>query len=84
MKYTNVIEYTPTHNYFTYEYSYEAHKDYTIIGRCFSGSRHYSEKMTYETMVKEYPKYAAMIQYFGGGELQVLYQGDILKEELIF
>ena len=59
--------------------------NYTVVGRCLSGSRHYSENMTYEEALAAMPKYVSVVEYFGGGTVD-LWENDnrILKTKVIF
>ena len=53
---------------------------FCIIGRCTCGSRHYSENMTYERALSMMPKYIGVVEYFGGGTVELVdNNGIVLK-----
>ena len=56
---------------------------YYIVGRCLCGSRHESEKLTYEEALAEMPKYIATVNYFGGGVVELYdWNGNIVKSKV--
>lgn len=70
-KYKNLIKYkTAIINF----------EEYFIVGKCLSGSRHYSEIFSdYQTAIEEFGKYCGMVSYFGGGvcELYAITNNEI-------
>lgn len=57
---------------------------YTIVGRCLSGSRHYSETLSWGEVEKEFNKYVAVVDYFGGGVVEVYSAaGDICRSKVV-
>ena len=53
---------------------------FSIVGRCNCGSRHFSEYMTYEQALAAMPKYVSVVEYFGGGVVELFdYDGNIVK-----
>ena len=72
MKYNNVVEYNPIN------LEIEEKPKYFIVGRCLSGSRHYSESICFCDLFEMINKYIAVVDYFGGGTVEVYYQnGDV-------
>jgi len=67
MKYANVVSYNPT----SLASVFVPLNKYFIVGRCLSGSRHYSESFTWEEAMSEFDKYVAVVNYFGGGIVEV-------------
>lgn len=65
-KYVNVVSYNPTTLVDVAEESM-----YFIVGRCLNGSRHYSENMCFSEIVCAIDKYRAVVDYFGGGTVDV-------------
>lgn len=57
--------------------------DYYIIGRTNAGGRYYSENMCYEDAIASMPKYAGMVQYFGGGTVELVRGETILKHKIV-
>ena len=56
---------------------------YYIIGRSLTGGRYYSEKLTYEDALAEMPKYIAVVNYFGGGVVDLYdWNGRIIKSKV--
>ena len=67
MKYNNVISYQIR------KHSENPNtKNFYIAGICNSGSRHYSEDMTYEDALAVMPKYSGIVEYFGGGIVELI------------
>ena len=66
MKYNNVIEYNPTNLAVALK-----EPEYFIIGRCLSGSRHYSEALKFYDLFEMVKKYIGVVDYFGGGTVEV-------------
>ena len=44
---------------------------YVVIGRCLSGSRHFSEIIPFEEVADMVDKYCGVVEYFGGGIVEV-------------
>lgn len=66
-KYMNIISYKPA----TVLADTAEKSLYFIVGRCLSGSRHYSENMCFPEVVKVIDKYRSVVDYFGGGTVDV-------------
>lgn len=76
MKYNNSIYYKTKSQYC----SIADAPVFSIVGRCNCGSRHYSEYMNYETALINMPKYIGVVEYFGGGTVELLdFNGNTLK-----
>lgn len=56
---------------------------YFIVGRCFNGSRHYSEDMTYENALATMPKYIGIVEHFGGGTVDLMTEGQVLRHKIV-
>ena len=82
-KYTNTITYNPS-SYVSKIKVDVCENYYYIAGLCLNGSRHYSEPMTYEKIKTEFPKYTSVVEYFGGGEVQLYYKEKLLKSIIVF
>lgn len=65
-KYVNVVSYNPTTTL-----TDTSEPMYFIVGRCLNGSRHYSENMCFSKVVKNVDKYRSVVDYFGGGTVDV-------------
>ena len=78
MKYTNVVDQPKKIDMFPDE------SKYFIVGRCFDGSRHYSEDMTYENALATMPKYVAMVGLFGGGSVDLMTEGAVLRHKKVY
>lgn len=79
-KYTNVVSYNPT----SLAVTLEEMNTYNIVGRCISGSRHYSEPLTWGEVEEEFDKYVAVVDYFGGGVVEVYTPaGDICRSQVV-
>ena len=77
MKYNNQIAYKP--------FVVADTRKYFIAGRCLSGSRHYSEYMTWNKALKEFSKYVAVVNYFGGGTVEIYSEdGELYKSKTVF
>ena len=77
MKYNNQIAYNP--------FAVADARKYFIAGRCLSGSRHYSEYMTWNQALKEFGKYIAVVNYFGGGTVEIYSEyGELCKSKIVF
>lgn len=46
--------------------------EYFVVGRCTSGSRHYSESLTLSNASDIFDKYKALVDYFGGGTVELI------------
>ena len=76
MEFKTVVEYNPT--------LVAAKNEYFIIGRCLSGSRHYSENMCFSKIMDVIDKYRAVVDYFGGGTVEVYRAtGEKISSEVI-
>ena len=79
-KYANVISYSPT----SLAVIFNEMNGYYIVGRCLSGSRHYSELLTWDEVETEFDKYVAVVNYFGGGTVEVYTsEGDICRSRTV-
>lgn len=78
MKYTNTITYKSIH-------ALNPNLPlFFIVGRCTCGSRHYSEMLTYEKALSIMPKYIGVVDYFGGGTIELVdYNGNVLKRKSV-
>lgn len=77
MKYANSIYYNAKYPYLT---TIADAPVFSIVGRCHKGSRHYSENMNYEKALATMPKYVSVVEYFGGGTVELIdYNGNIIK-----
>jgi hypothetical protein len=57
---------------------------YFVIGRCLSGSRHYSESVFWDDIAELFDKYVAVVDYFGGGIVEVYCEdGTLLASEVV-
>ena len=55
-----------------------------VIGRCSKGSRHYSKGMSYEDALAIMPKYISVVDYFGGGTVDLVnWDGVVLKHKKV-
>lgn len=80
MKYANTISYHP--NLVTSFLSDENY--YIIVGKCLSGSRHYSEALNWNEVGEEFDKYIAVVDYFGGGIVEVYTkEGDVCRSQVV-
>lgn len=54
---------------------------YMVIGTTYRGAHFYSESFdSYDDAIDVYPKYAAMVEYFGGGTVDMYeYSGENYK-----
>ena len=78
-KYMNVVSYNPTSMIFAINQD-----KYVIVGRCLSGSRHYSEPLTWDEVEKEFDKYVAVVDYFGGGIVEIYNgEGEICRSKVV-
>ena len=81
-KYDNTITYNPSSC--AIEIKFDICEDYYIAGVCLRGSRHYSEHMTYDKATREFPKYVSVVEYFGGGEVQLFRGEKLIKSVIVF
>lgn len=81
-KYTNAISYNPAS--LTVTLKKMKNSVYYIVGRCISGSRHYSESLTWDEVEKEFGKYVGVVDYFGGGIVDVYTAaGDVCHSQVV-
>ena len=78
-KYENVISYIPDSLTVAW-----GKTKYFIVGRCLSGSRHYSESVFWDEITELFDKYTAVVDYFGGGIVEVYCEdGTLLASEVV-
>lgn len=65
-----------TENYYNIE-------NYYIVGRTFKGGRYYSENMTCENALAEIPKYVSVIDYFGGGTVELVKNESVIYRKVV-
>lgn len=52
--------------------------EYFVVGRCITGSRHYSESLTLGVAFEMFETYKGLVEYFGGGTIElVAHRGDV-------
>lgn len=52
--------------------------DYFVVGRCTTGSRHYSESLTLSAAFEMFETYKGLVEYFGGGTVELIaHRGDV-------
>jgi len=80
MKYSNSIAYKPVNAALS-----KICGHFTIVGRCLSGSRHYSESLCVGEVAEEFDKYVAVVNYFGGGTVEVYHEetGDLVRSTVV-
>lgn len=58
-------------------------ENYYIVGRTFKGGRYYSENMTYENAVIEMSKYVSVVDYFGGGVVELVQNESVICRKVV-
>ena len=56
---------------------------YYIVGRTFKGGRYYSENMADENALAEMPKYIGVVDYFGGGVVELVENESVIRREVV-
>ena len=78
-KYENIVSYIPSSLAVAWKES-----KYFIVGRCLSGSRHYSESVFWDEIIELLDKYVAVVDYFGGGIVEIYREdGTLLASEVV-
>ena len=54
-----------------------------IVGRTFKGGRYYSENMTFENALAEIAKYVSVVDYFGGGTVELVKNESIIYRKVV-